>query len=357
MDEKKFALLIDADNISAKYIKIIIDELGKYGTITYKRLYGDLSRTNNRSWKNALLSHSINPVQQYNYTTGKNSTDSAMIIDAMDILYSGKVDGFCLASSDSDFTRLAMRLREAGMTVIGMGESKTPEPFRVSCERFFFLDLLWDDSLNETEAEAEVESKEEDAITPLPALESMIAKIIMNNGIDGTTMDIGELGSRLTKSDPAFDIRNYGYNKFSKFLDQFPSIKLVNRDNSVSAILQETNISLRAIENEVITILSDAEGHSMNTGQLNQSLCKIYPTFEVQNYGYNRFSKMLTEFSSVKVTSLGRVVTLTDPNAIARAGKGEKKTEAKKQDTKKQETGKKKTAPDNSSKTVHKKHN
>ncbi|MBR6094438.1 MAG: NYN domain-containing protein [Lachnospiraceae bacterium] len=348
MDEKKFALLIDADNISSKYIKIIIDELGKYGTITYKRLYGDLSRTNNRSWKNALLSHSINPVQQYNYTTGKNSTDSAMIIDAMDILYSGKVDGFCLASSDSDFTRLAMRLREAGMTVIGMGESKTPEPFRVSCERFFFLDLLWDDSLNEAESEAEESDKEEDAITPLPALESMIAKIIMNNGIDGTTMDIGELGSRLTKSDPAFDIRNYGYTKFSKFLDQFPSIKLVNRDNSVSAILQETSISLRAIENEVIQILYGVEGHTMNTGQLNQSLCRIYPTFNVQNYGYNRFSKMLTEFGSVKVSSLGRVVTLIDTSAIERiAHKNDKKSDVKKPD------GRKKTASD--SKAVHKK--
>lgn len=327
MDEKKFALLIDADNISAKYIQIIVDELGKYGTITYKRLYGDLSRSNNRSWKNALLSHSINPVQQYNYTTGKNSTDSAMIIDAMDILYSGKVDGFCLASSDSDFTRLAMRLREAGMTVIGMGESKTPEPFRVSCERFFFLDLLWDDSLNETENENE-EVKEEDAITPLPALESMIAKIIMNNGVDGTQMDIGELGSRITKSDPAFDIRNYGYTKFSKFLEQFPSLKLVNRDNSVSAILQETSLSLQAIENEVIDILLKAEGHSMNTGQVNQALCKIYPTFNVQNYGYNRFSKMLTEFKSVKVSSLGRVVTLTE--AVINEKKARKKTDSSK---------------------------
>jgi len=327
MDEKKFALLIDADNISAKYIQIIVDELGKYGTITYKRLYGDLSRSNNRSWKNALLSHSINPVQQYNYTTGKNSTDSAMIIDAMDILYSGKVDGFCLASSDSDFTRLAMRLREAGMTVIGMGESKTPEPFRVSCERFFFLDLLWDDSLNETENENE-EVKEEDAITPLPALESMIAKIIMNNGVDGSYMDIGELGSRITKSDPAFDIRNYGYTKFSKFLEQFPSLKLVNRDNSVSAILQETSLSLQAIENEVIGILLNTEGHSMNTGQVNQALCKIYPTFNVQNYGYNRFSKMLTEFKSVKVSSLGRVVTLTE--AVINEKKARKKTDSSK---------------------------
>ena len=338
MDEKKFALLIDADNISAKYIKIIIDELGKYGTITYKRLYGDLTRTNNKSWKSALLSHSINPVQQYNYTTGKNSTDSAMIIDAMDILYSGKVDGFCLATSDSDFTRLAVRLREAGMTVIGMGESKTPEPFRVSCERFFFLDLLWDDTINETEtdADADSENKEEDGITPLPALESMIAKIIMNNGVDGNMMDIGELGSRITKSDPAFDIRNYGYTKFSKFLEQFPSLKLVNTDNHVSAYLQEASISLDAIENEVINILLKAEGHTMNTGQLNQNLCKIYPTFDVQNYGYNRFSKMLTEFKSVKVTSLGRVVTLVDPGkasknkADGKKSEGGKKAESKK---------------------------
>ena len=346
MDEKKFALLIDADNISAKYIKIIIDELGKYGTITYKRLYGDLTRTNNKSWKSALLSHSINPVQQYNYTTGKNSTDSAMIIDAMDILYSGKVDGFCLATSDSDFTRLAVRLREAGMTVIGMGESKTPEPFRVSCERFFFLDLLWDDTINETETDADADSENKEEI---PALESMIAKIIMNNGVDGNMMDIGELGSRITKSDPAFDIRNYGYTKFSKFLEQFPSLKLVNTDNHVSAYLQEASISLDAIENEVINILLKTEGHTMNTGQLNQNLCKIYPTFDVQNYGYNRFSKMLTEFKSVKVTSLGRVVTLLDP------GKASKnKAENKKSDSKKSES-KKKTGQDGS-KTVYKKH-
>ena len=352
MDEKKFALLIDADNISAKYIKIIIDELGKYGTITYKRLYGDLTRTNNKSWKSALLSHSINPVQQYNYTTGKNSTDSAMIIDAMDILYSGKVDGFCLATSDSDFTRLAVRLREAGMTVIGMGESKTPEPFRVSCERFFFLDLLWDDTINETETDTDTDSenREEDGITPLPALESMIAKIIMNNGVDGNMMDIGELGSRITKSDPAFDIRNYGYTKFSKFLEQFPSLKLVNTDNHVSAYLQEASISLDAIENEVINILLKAEGHTMNTGQLNQNLCKIYPTFDVQNYGYNRFSKMLTEFKSVKVTSLGRVVTLVDP------GKASKnKADGKKSEGGKKAESKKKTGQDGS-KTGYKKH-
>ena len=325
--------MIDADNISSKYIKTIIDELGKYGTITYKRLYGDLTRSNNKSWKDALLSHSINPVQQYNYTTGNNATDSAMIIDAMDILYSGKVDGFCLATSDSDFTRLAMRLREAGMMVIGMGESKTPEPFRVSCERFFFLDLLWDDASGDEDENASG-NKDEDGITPLPALETMIAKIIIENGIDGKQMDIGELGSRITKSDPAFDTRNYGYNKFSKFLEQFSSLKLISRDNSVSALLQETSLSVKAIENEVIHILYEAENRSMNTGTLNQELCKIYPSFKVQNYGYNRFSKMLTEFSSVKVTSLGRVVTLTDTSSIEKENR--KKQEGKKKAATKQ---------------------
>ena len=123
MEDLKFALLIDSDNISADYIKIILDELSKYGTVTYKRIYGDWTRSNSNKWKDVLLANSINPVQQYSYTTGKNATDSAMIIDAMDILYSGHVGGFCLASSDSDFTRLAMRLRESGMYVIGMGAS------------------------------------------------------------------------------------------------------------------------------------------------------------------------------------------------------------------------------------------
>lgn len=314
MEDKKFALLIDADNISAKYIKLMLDELAKYGTVTYKRVYGDFTRNNNRSWKDALLSHSINPVQQYNYTTGKNSTDSAMIIDAMDILYSGSVDGFCLASSDSDFTRLAMRLRESGMTVIGMGESKTPEPFRVSCERFLFLDLLADESLNENEEEngENGEHKEEDAITSLRDIENIIVKVIMENGNDAERMDIGELGSRITKYDPAFDIRNYGYTKFSKFLEQFSSIRLSTTESAVTAFLVETELPLSAIEDEIISILVKAEKNQMNTGLLNQSLCKIHPTFDSKNYGYTRFSKMLSEFKSVKVTSLGRTVTLVD---------------------------------------------
>ena len=320
MEEKKFALLIDADNISSKYIKIIIEELSKYGTITYKRLYGDLTKSNNRSWKDALLSHSINPVQQYNYTTGKNSTDSAMIIDAMDILYSGSVNGFCLATSDSDFTRLAMRLRESGMTVIGMGEQKTPEPFRVSCERFFFIDLLANEE-NETDENVKDANGDgqADAVTPIPALESMISKIIMENGINGSQMDIGELGSRITKFDPAFDMRNYGYTKFSKFLDNFKNIELKFTENTVTAILKDSEISLKAIENDIITLLKDCEKNSCYTGTLNQKLIALHPTFSYENYGYTRFSKLLSDMPSVKVTSLGRIVTLNPEYASSSA--------------------------------------
>jgi uncharacterized LabA/DUF88 family protein len=140
--DKRIAVLIDADNVSEKYIKYILDEVSNHGIPTYRRIYGDWTKPHLSSWKNALLNNSISPVQQYEYTTGKNSTDSALIIDAMDILYSGNVEGFCIVSSDSDFTRLATRLREAGMFVLGMGEQKTPKPFIVACEKFKYLEVL-----------------------------------------------------------------------------------------------------------------------------------------------------------------------------------------------------------------------
>ena len=144
--EDRFALLIDADNVSAKYIQPVLDELSKYGKVTYKRIYGDWTKTNNASWKEELLQNSITPIQQFSYTYGKNATDSAMIIDAMDMLYTSDLEGFCLVSSDSDFTRLASRLRESGKTVIGMGEDKTPSPFRKACDIFTELELLLEDS-------------------------------------------------------------------------------------------------------------------------------------------------------------------------------------------------------------------
>lgn len=152
VDEKRFAVLIDADNVSAKYIKYILDEITNYGVATYKRIYADWTKPNTASWKDVLLENSVTPIQQYGYTVGKNATDSAMIIDAMDILYSGNVEGFCIVSSDSDFTKLSSRLRESGMLVVGMGEKKTPKPFIASCNQFKYLDVL-------------AESEEDNAIT------------------------------------------------------------------------------------------------------------------------------------------------------------------------------------------------
>ena len=144
-EEKRFAVLIDADNIAPKYVTSILNEISNKGTITYKRVYCDWTGNSASGWKKVLLKHSLTPIQQYSYTYGKNATDSAMIIDAMDILYGGEVEGFALCSSDSDFTRLAARLREAGKMVIGLGESKTPSPFCAACNEFKFLDRIADD--------------------------------------------------------------------------------------------------------------------------------------------------------------------------------------------------------------------
>ena len=159
MQDLKLAVLIDADNISPKYVKVILDEAASFGVAACKRIYGDWSDARLKSWKDVLLNNSIIPIQQYSYTTGKNATDSAMIIDAMDLLYAGNVDGFCIVSSDSDFTRLAARLREAGKLVIGMGESKALGPFVKACDQFKYLDLIL-----ESTAEARMPAR----IPPLP---------------------------------------------------------------------------------------------------------------------------------------------------------------------------------------------
>lgn len=315
MEDQKFALLIDSDNISADYIRIILQELSKYGTVTYKRIYGDWTRSTSNKWKDVLLANSINPVQQYSYTTGKNATDSAMIIDAMDILYSGHVTGFCLASSDSDFTRLAMRLRESGMYVIGMGERKTPEPFRSACEKFVLLDLVSNvDTPAKSNQKASPESAA-DALTPLSEIEQALVKIITDNGNDGTSMDIGELGSRLSKMYPSFDVRNYEYTKFSKFLEaaEFKkSISLKYTETTVTAYLLDADVTLEDIHKEVLTILTQTEKHSMNVGELNQKLCKKFPDFNISNYGYAKLSKMLGDFKECKLTNFGKMITLKE---------------------------------------------
>ena len=221
MEDKKFALLIDADNTSSQYIKTIVDEITNLGITTYRRIYGDWTSPNLQNWKETLLEYSITPMQQYGYTTGKNSTDSAMIIDAMDILYAGNVDGFCLVSSDSDFTKLAMRLREAGKTVIGMGKKQTPRPFVTACNQFKYLDLLSKEGKEEKAAVKQTTKKAKDTgrNSDDKKLVASICKIIEENSNDDGWMYAARVGKLLSKKYPDFDSRNYGYKKFALLLE------------------------------------------------------------------------------------------------------------------------------------------
>ena len=275
--DSRFAVLIDADNVSVKYIKIILDEISKDGIATYKRIYGDWTNPSLISWKSTLLDNSIIPIQQYSYTTGKNSTDSAMIIDAMDILYSGRVEGFCLVSSDSDFTRLAARLRESGMTVIGMGESKTPNSFIAACNKFKYLDILSaadeeepeeaaapkaepvkkaaqpkkaapkaakklkEEPKAEREKPAETKKQQEKAIeeprTSLRTIRRSLRTIVRENSDEDNWMMVSQVGNLLDKRYPDFDVRNFGFSKLTPFLESLDlfEIKDLKKDGNTYA--------------------------------------------------------------------------------------------------------------------------
>ena len=267
--DSRFAVLIDADNVSVRYIKIILDEISKDGIATYKRIYGDWTNPSLISWKSTLLDNSIIPIQQYSYTSGKNSTDSAMIIDAMDILYSGQVEGVCLVSSDSDFTRLAARLRESGMTVIGMGESKTPNSFIAACNKFKYLDILAaadeeepeetvkqqeaakkapaqkkaparktaaaskkpkEDSKAEKEPKAETKKQQEKAIeeprTSLRTIRRALRTIARENSDEDNWIMVSQVGNLLDKRYTDFDVRNFGFSKLTPFLESLDMFEI-----------------------------------------------------------------------------------------------------------------------------------
>jgi uncharacterized LabA/DUF88 family protein len=224
------AVLIDGDNIPSAYVKEMMEEIAKYGNPTIKRIYGDWTKPNLSKWKNILLENAITPIQQYGYTTGKNATDSAMIIDAMDILYSGKVNGFCIVSSDSDFTRLATRLREAGMQVIGIGEKKTPNPFIVACDKFIYIEILKTKS-KEKESEGEKESEKE-AFDIITAKEiKLIATTINDLSDDEGWAFLGDVGGLLQKKQPNFDPRNYGFQKLTPLIKSTGKFVIEQRES------------------------------------------------------------------------------------------------------------------------------
>lgn len=234
-NDRKIAVLIDADNVSDKYIRHIFDEISNHGIATYKRIYGDWTKPQLASWKTVLLNYSITPIQQYSYTTGKNATDAALIIDAMDILYSQNVDGFCIVSSDSDFTKLAARLREAGMYVIGIGEKKTPTPFIAACEKFKYLEVLatiptYHESNDNKKAEKQ-EIPNDTMASRKELIESIKIIITETSNEDGWSF-LGEVGKRLNKRYPDFDTRNYGHLKLTPLISALGQFEIRSRKTS-----------------------------------------------------------------------------------------------------------------------------
>jgi len=248
-DQRRLALLIDADNAQPTVIGALLEEVAKYGVASVKRIYGDFTSTRMTQWKQALLRFSISPVQQFAYTSGKNATDSTLIIDAMDLLYTRRFDGFCLVSSDSDFTRLAQRLREEGLTVYGFGERKTPDPFVQACDKFIYTELLRQEAAAPTAAKAAPKSKPAtpktkaakeaaalEAATPVPAAAekapvsnvplpaplSLLRRAIDESSDESRWANLGSVGAYLTKVRPDFDPRLYGHRKLSELLKALP---------------------------------------------------------------------------------------------------------------------------------------
>ncbi len=321
--ERRFALLIDCDNISAKYVPCIMDELIKHGIITYRRGYGNWTTPQMAHWKEKLFEYSIAPIQQFSNTVGKNATDSALIIDAMDILYTNNVDGFCIVSSDSDFTRLASRLRESGMFVIGMGEGKTHNSFRKACTVFTNLELLIDQVEEETVSEPDelVPAKEEPAKSrgflkgilfkresrkasePLSKaiIERDIINIITENENNGKATGLGEIGSRLQNRYPDFDVRNYGYSLLSKFLEELSGIVLTKKGKTITVSLIDSKSKRNAWDEYAVRTVKGCMPDGLDLSLLGQEMHDEFSEFNVKDYGYSTFRRYVQSIKELEI--------------------------------------------------------
>ena len=285
-EDRKLALLIDSDNVSVKYLNGIFDELSQYGTVTYRRIYGDFTSSNNARWSNRLLEKSITPIQQFSNTSGKNATDSALIIDAMDLLYNSNVDGFCIVSSDSDFTRLASRLRESGKIVIGMGEKKTPDSFRAACTVFTELENLLEN---------------ESGTMDKAAIEQDIINIITKNDNRGKLTGPGEIGSRLQNKYPDFDIRTFGYSQLGKFLEDMEGIEVHKKNNMITVSLADAGGNEDPVITEIREIVRRKGKSGIGLAPLGQEIRKTHKNFNVKLYGYSQLYRFIDSIPGLKV--------------------------------------------------------
>ena len=295
MDDKRYAVLIDSDNISSKYISNILDEMTKYGVITYKRIYGDWTSPQAGKWKKELMENSI----------------TTLIIDAMDILYTKNVDGFCIVSSDGDFTRLASRLRESGMEVIGMGENKTPRSFRAACSVFTDLELLQDQEDEEiTAINNKQRPNRSHNIIRISKIENAIIEIIQENDNKGKQTDLGEIGSRLQKKYSDFDVRNYGYSSLSTFINEMDGFKTYKVNNAVLVKLKEDDNIKEQVVKYAIDNVRASKATGVELAILGQRIHSQYPKFKAKEYGYSTLTKFVSSIKEllIETTDNKRIV-------------------------------------------------
>ena len=299
--QKNIALLIDAENISYKYIDTIFDELKEYGNVTIRKLYGDLSKEQTKPWVEPVQKYAIIPVQQYQNSVGKNSSDMALVIDAMDILYNNPVDIFCIASSDSDFTRLASRIRQEGKMVIGMGESKASQPLVNAFDKFQYLNVIdVDDSNTQVILDNE--------ITPIEEIKNEI--IVLLESADGFVENLGSIKEKLQKKYPDFDSRNYGCSKFSKFMELFSKeIEVVTQnDNCTKSAKLKNSKTREKIETFVIDTIRNSKKKRLNIGEVNKKVTEKYPEFNPKDYGYKQVKLFFTNIKGVKIKDTNDLV-------------------------------------------------
>jgi len=312
---QRLALLIDADNVSAKYLPVILNEVPKYGIATYRRIYGDFTDPQAAKWRTQLLDNSIVPVQQFSNVkhhkdgekAGKNATDSTLIIDAMDILYAGKVDGFIIVSSDSDFTRLAARLRESNMTVIGMGRNHTSISFRHACTKFVNVERLYEletgsqaSESADAQSNADIEDNEEEVT--IDAVSDVVGGIIRANDNKGRATTLAEVGNSLSNKFPDFDVRNFGYSQLSKLIEELDRFELVKTEGGYDVRIADAHASAEAVATFIVKTIGERKGSRIDLSSLSNLVHDAFPRFNFKDVGYSQFYKFVESVKGVKVT-------------------------------------------------------
>ncbi|MCL2717552.1 MAG: NYN domain-containing protein [Lachnospiraceae bacterium] len=286
---KKIALVIDAENTSVKYLDDILKELRHYGIVTYKRMYGDFTDDYLKSWNTKAMEHAIVPIQQPRYSKVKNAADIMMVIDVMDILYTGNVDGFCIVSSDSDFTRLVNRLREGGMTVIGMGRSDASKALKAACTKYIILETLGEN--NEAIADAS-------SIVAISEIKNIIMDIVKQSEERDERAGLGGIKSQIQRVHTDFDERNYGYNSMTTFVRDMKEFEVKTENSSVYVERKKQNYTREEVEQFIITIVKKTE---VDLGKLGQKVHNKFADFNHKDFGYSQFVRFVSNIPGISI--------------------------------------------------------